>query len=240
MNDRALEHSTEWGLRDMLEHLFQQTPWLHATTYSLDKCDTHGDTHDDTSYFAEIIRYFREELILTFLLCWYQRNHVGFRSEKRISPQSLDDAFDILICFPVCLMYLSEAGVQGGNTYGSIGECLRSSMVANVYLDVVDICLHNHANNPRLGEFLRIFYGTVVEDMILLSGTNQSTGATNVLQFDLKLRAMSIVLNHFCTFTKGTDATINLAQKEQRDKFESAVIKVIESAVSLSQTVGAS
>ena len=107
-------------------------------------------------------------------------------------------------------------------------------MVANVYLDVVDICLRNHANNPRLGEFLRIFYGTVVEDMILLSGTNQSTGATNVLQFDLKLRAMSIVLNHFCTFTKGTDATINLAQKEQRDKFESAVIKVIESAVSVS------
>ena len=36
--------STQWGLRDMLEHLFQQTPWLHATTYSLDKCDTHDDT----------------------------------------------------------------------------------------------------------------------------------------------------------------------------------------------------
>ena len=94
--DRMNGDSTQWGLRDMLEHLFQQTPWLHATTYSLDKCDT----HDDTSYFAEIIRYFREELILTFLLCWYQRNHVGFRSEKRISPQSLDDAryFNMLSC----------------------------------------------------------------------------------------------------------------------------------------------
>ena len=118
--DRALEHCTEWGLRDMLDHLFQQTPWLHKNAHSLNMRAA-NDESDET------IQYFREELILTFLLCWYERNHVEIRSEKRIPPQSLDDALELLIFFPTCLMYLASAESL------SVGSDKYRHPLANVY-----------------------------------------------------------------------------------------------------------
>ena len=72
---------------------------------------------------------------------------------------------------------------------------IEAPALANVYgrqwLNVFGCsgCLSsNHANNPRLGEFLRIFYDTVVVDMLFRA---QTKVAIDVLQLDLKLRAMS-------------------------------------------------
>ena len=228
-------HFIEWGLGGVLEHLFQRTSWLNATVHSSDIRLGTSDPHKEPC--AATMRYFREELILTFLLCWYQQYKIGTQSGKRIPSNCLDDAFEILICFHVCLGYLSAAEAlvpqsaeddQDGSI--RISECLRSSMVANVYLDVVDICLHNHANNPRLGDFLRAFYNSVVVNMIL---SRKSGSVGNVLCLDLKLRAISIVLNHFGMFTKGPDATVNLGLKEMRDQFERAIIQLLKGAVSL-------
>ena len=221
----------------MLGHLFQQTSWLNYTVHLSDIRFGTSDPHNEPC--AATMRYFREELILTFLLCWYQHYKIGTQSGKRIPSNCLDDAFEILICFPVCLGYLSvaealvpQSAEDDQDSSIRISECLRSSMVANVYLDVVDICLQNHANNPRLDDFLRAFYNSVVVDMIL-SRKSGSVGATNVLCLDLKLRAISIVLNHFGMFTKGPDAIVNLGLKEMRDQFEHAIVQLLKGAVSL-------